>query len=312
MRCLFGLLTSVALGALSSQIVCPQVASAADMPLKAVPMVAPAWSWTGFYVGGNLGGLRDRADFDTINPNFDRSLGTFIPVFEGFAVVPPLGLIPVTAPAPASSLPGGTARGTALIGGVQAGYSWQLNQFVFGVEADADATSIHASLTRVPTARPGDRPLLFTLGGSAAATSTLESNWMATLRGRIGAVVGDQLLVYGTGGFAFTNASMSTSLAFVAPPGFTLSAGEVPIGASTSRQLIGWTAGFGAEWAIDRRWSLAAEYRHADFGSQNYLIATAGAGCNVSDCGTPANFPMATNVRLTADQVTVRLNRHFY
>jgi hypothetical protein len=30
-------------------------ANAADLPMKAAPMPAPVWSWTGFYVGAHAG-----------------------------------------------------------------------------------------------------------------------------------------------------------------------------------------------------------------------------------------------------------------
>ena len=46
-----GMLTSAALVLGASQI-----ASAADLPLKAVPPPAPIWTWTGFYVGVHGGG----------------------------------------------------------------------------------------------------------------------------------------------------------------------------------------------------------------------------------------------------------------
>lgn len=32
-----------------------QIGSAADLPVKAMLAPTPAWSWTGFYVGGHVG-----------------------------------------------------------------------------------------------------------------------------------------------------------------------------------------------------------------------------------------------------------------
>jgi outer membrane immunogenic protein len=46
-------------------------ALAADLPLKAKappPVVAPVYNWSGFYVGGELGGLWARADGSFVNP----------------------------------------------------------------------------------------------------------------------------------------------------------------------------------------------------------------------------------------------------
>src|SRR5712691_4099505 len=44
----------------------PAAANAADLPAKAPPYapayVAPAWSWTGCYIGGNVGGAWGRSN----------------------------------------------------------------------------------------------------------------------------------------------------------------------------------------------------------------------------------------------------------
>ena len=89
-------------------------ASAADiarrpaMPTKAVPYMAPAYNWTGAYVGINGGGGFGRSDFTGAFPtgSFDTS--------------------------------GGLAGGTL-------GYNWQMNQVVFGVEGDIDWSNIKGS-----------------------------------------------------------------------------------------------------------------------------------------------------------------------
>ena len=104
-----------------------------------------------------------------------------------------------------------------------------------------------------------------------------------------------------TGGAAFTNANVNTSFGetfgpFVVPPFF-----PPPAGASSSHGLVGWTLGGGIEWAFSKAWSLAAEYRHNDFGSQNYLLGTDVA---------PGN-PIMDRVKFTTDQVTLRVNWRF-
>jgi outer membrane immunogenic protein len=83
-------------------------ASAADlparMPVKAAPYVqAPLFTWTGFYIGGNVGYGWSSGD------------GTF--TIGG-----------VTGPYSGS--------GDGVVGGVQAGYNWQSGPWVFGIETD--------------------------------------------------------------------------------------------------------------------------------------------------------------------------------
>lgn len=93
------------------------LASAADLPrsvYKAPAMVAPAFSWTGFYIGANVGyGWGDG---------------------DGTATVGGL-----TGPVSGSS--------SGILGGGQIGYNWQTGPLVFGVEADIQATGIDGSVT---------------------------------------------------------------------------------------------------------------------------------------------------------------------
>ena len=70
---------------------------AADMAVKAPPLTSPIWSWTGFYVGGNVGYSWGRAPTDV----------AFIQNSTGvtFATVP------------------NTPQLNGALGGVQAGYN---------------------------------------------------------------------------------------------------------------------------------------------------------------------------------------------
>ncbi len=96
------LMASVALIALGTGI-----AGAADMPLKAPPPpLPPPFSWTGFYIGGNVGGawVGDNSVTDTdLGLNF-----------------------------------GGNNNDGRFIGGGTVGFNYQFNNFVFGVEGDFD------------------------------------------------------------------------------------------------------------------------------------------------------------------------------
>src|SRR5690242_20336216 len=97
------------------------VASAADLPArtytKAPVMVAPAFNWSGFYLGGSVGGHWGN---DRITTTTDTA--------GGFGVA---GAAAIDALSPTTLKPQG------FIGGVQAGYNWQVNTFLVGVEADA-------------------------------------------------------------------------------------------------------------------------------------------------------------------------------
>jgi outer membrane immunogenic protein len=87
-----------------------QAASAADMPARApianVPMVLP-YNWTGFYVGGDLGGGWGDHDRSVVPPGFQNSY-----------------------------------RSNGVIGGIHGGYNYQIQSFVIGAETDINWTSI--------------------------------------------------------------------------------------------------------------------------------------------------------------------------
>jgi outer membrane immunogenic protein len=91
------------------------VASAADMAVKAHPVVAPATPWTGCYIGGNIGGGWSRMDTSRL--------------FQDIAV-----------PAPANY---GRENDTAFIGGGQAGCDFQTGNLVFGVQGMFDFGSVN-------------------------------------------------------------------------------------------------------------------------------------------------------------------------
>lgn len=75
---------------------------------KAPAYVAPIFTWTGFYIGGNLGyGWGD-----------------------GSGTVTNTGIAPLGATGPVSG------NGNGILGGVQIGYNWQTGAFVWGVETD--------------------------------------------------------------------------------------------------------------------------------------------------------------------------------
>ncbi len=153
-------------------------AMAADMPLKAPPApVPPPFSWTGWYIGGNVGG--------------------------SWGDVPEDFLIPPTAGVPLGLGVSNTAHPDSIIGGVQIGYNQQFNNIVLGVEADFDGRNGTSSFSC---------PVLSPTGCVAASPSVLglqdTQNWLGTVRGRLG-VAFDHFLLYGTGGLAYGNVQHS-------------------------------------------------------------------------------------------------------
>lgn len=265
-------------------------ASTADMAVKAAPIpMAPAFSWTGFYIGANVGGAW--------TPNNGGS--DFGPLFPGFIVLAPQARIPTVFPGQLDVL-GGGGRQSGVIGGGQVGYNWQVNQFVLGFEADAQGTGLNGG--SASATRSFGPPILLATVNQTVTVDFGRIDWMASFRGRAGFAV-NQALFYVTGGAAVAEIGGSTTTV-VNGPGIAIPAGTAVAtnGGSTTRW--GWTVGGGIEWAFSHNWSVAGEYRHTDFGNR-------GTTFTIPD-GFGGTFATGTSSqRLTVDQATARLNYRF-
>lgn len=189
-------------------------ASAADlgsprMPVAAVAVAPAGFNWTGFYIGGHLGVASVSSGYDAFTP------------WNGFAGFDMQGL-----------------GGSALMGGMQIGYNYQVNSFVMGLEADLSAIGFKKSSTTSILRGPGvpvfDRSL----------------SWAATVAPRLGVTFGRAML-YAKAGLALG--------------GFSVGHNQGPwISGSTTR--LGWTVGAGVEYAITQNLTAKVEYNYMNFG----------------------------------------------
>ncbi|MDB5582777.1 MAG: hypothetical protein JWR80_7953 [Bradyrhizobium sp.] len=268
-------------------------AGAADMPLKARPMAAPppAFSWTGFYVGANVGGAW--------TPNNGSS--DFAPLFPPFIVLAPQAAIPTLIPGQLASLTGGGNQ-SGVIGGGQIGYNWQVQQFVLGVEADIVGTGLKGS--SASATRTFGPPILLATVNQTVNVDFGHIDWMASFRGRAG-FAWDRALFYVTGGAAVAEIGGSTTTV-VNGPGIAIPAGTFTASNGGSTTRWGWTVGGGVEWAFSQNWSLAGEYRYTDFGNRAVTFDIP-SGLPAA----PVFFTGTSSSRLTVEQATARLNYRF-
>lgn len=262
-------------------------ASAADLPVKAPPPPpVPPCIWCGFYVGGS-GGYGWAEPSDVIPFGTGRDLGLFS---DGPAQIA-AQLAGINSPV--HVVPKGP------LAGLQFGYNYQIQGVVLGFEADYSWANINGSGARSNTFPVTIfQPVgLVTTTTNVAVNEDLKS--IGTVRGRLGVTPLPTLLLYGTGGFAFGQASSSTAINFVQkpPPGFNPDT-FTPVAASASKTLTGWTVGLGAEWAFAPHWSLKGEFLYYDLGNLNYLV------------GTSTGFVHDNGPAFTT--VTVAASTHFY
>jgi len=215
-------------------------ASAADLavrPLKApAPMAAAVYSWTGFYIGGQVGAVATTADLNGVMD---------IDALDG-------GPFPWSA----------KNSWTQTFAGGHLGYDYQINNFVVGLEGDINA-------------RFGGGDVSFTRGLSENFISSdfatgwrAKSDWDASIRASLGLLVTPRALLYVTGGAAFS------SFDLVAPA--VRGPADAAWGTTAnaySGDRWGWTLGGGAQYAFDPNWSARIEYRHTDYGSETVTKA---------------------------------------
>jgi outer membrane immunogenic protein len=271
-------------------------ANAADMPLKApVPPPAPAYSWTGFYIGGNVG-------YGWGHANNSDNLSAPCPIC-------------LVGPGPdfATLVAGGSNRVDGAIGGGQIGYNWQIQNYLVGIEADIQGSGQRGTNTLNSAFF---LPINF-FGGAQTPSATSLANstrldWFGTLRGRLGFVV-DRWLVYGTGGLAYGELNVNSA---VNPANISLLPGfqNVPFNIGGSQTKTGWTLGFGVENALSANWSWKAEYLYMDLGSVTVAGVVPAQGClgnNLACNGTSAGTGTYTAGRFTDSILRVGLNYRF-
>ena len=175
-------------------------AFAADMPSYPPPQEAvvadPVYNWSGAYVGIHGGWAWGEAELAGV---------TVLDDVEGFVI------------------------------GGHIGYNWQVNSFVFGLEADGSYADQDVTID----------PFF------------AETDFLASIRGRLG-FAADRFLIYGTGGAAFTGVNY----------------GNDATGFEDDVDYFGWVAGGGIEYAITDNITLGVEYLHYDFSGEDVILNT--------------------------------------
>jgi outer membrane immunogenic protein len=223
-------------------------ALAADMPLKAVPAVAPAFTWTGWYVGVNAGGMWGTT---APNLNINDTTGHYYTFGAGQAAN-------IAAVMGAEN---GLIDNSNFTGGVQFGRNQQTGPIVYGFEVDFEYFNPKSSNTITGLLPPGG------VGGGAAFTLTnsVSGSWLSTSRARLG-IANNNWMIYGTVGGAAANVSFASTYADATTSPPLTSAGLVSSFSST-QTLFGVAAGAGGEYAFSPNWTLRAEYLYIHLNS---------------------------------------------
>jgi outer membrane immunogenic protein len=218
-------------------------ALAADLPAqtytKAPVYVAPVYDWTGFYIGGNVGYSWGRSsDTSTLT----NGVGTVL----------------LTGP--------GSSNLDGVVGGGQAGYNWQMQNWLWGLEADIQGTGEQGSRSftcGIGLCTPSVVGIAFFPGAAVPVALNQKIDWFGTVRGRVGVLATPTLLLYATGGLAYGEVNSSATI------------GAVPVGFSSTNTDVGYTVGAGVEGVIGGNWTAKLEYLYVDLGRASGSFTTA-------------------------------------
>lgn len=228
--------------------------------------------WTGYYVGGYAGVTQARPGLITSTTNTDA--GYF--VLSSVNSINNDGVQNVSA--------------TGITAGGQFGYNQQYGNFVVGAEADLGLQrfSKEASVTRP---YPCCAPDSYTL------TQEVKSNWIATVRPRVG-ITGGNALFYATGGLAVTDVKYNATFTDTFDDAFEF--GEI------DKIRVGYTMGGGVEVRANERWSVKGEYLFSDFGR----VSAQGSTFETNDGTWPEN-EFTHSVKMKSHNIRFGVNYRF-
>jgi outer membrane immunogenic protein len=168
---------------------------------------------------------------------------------------------------------------SGFLGGGQIGANWQAGWAVFGVQADIAGMDVK-----------GTTPC-----GAGVFSCRSESNWLATVSGRLGAVVLDRGLVYAKGGVAWMNTDHNVDFN-LAPPAVNVT--------NHNSTTFGWLIGLGTEWMITRNWTAFIEYNYIGFDKKNEVFT-------LNPAFAPPGATVNADIRNTLSVAKVGVNYKF-
>jgi outer membrane immunogenic protein len=289
------LLVSTAAGALAMA----GPALAADIPVKAPPVVAPVpvFTWTGCYIGGHGGFATAQKYYEvtTVAPGGAPALvGTV--VGEGGTFILPTGFTSF------SHDPFGA------FGGGQVGCQYQWDKWVIGIEGSFSGANIAGDSGGI------NLPFQPNVGDKFVAFHS-RTDWFASVTGKFG-YTGGRWLVYSKAGVAwdhtkyfgsgFVNDAIEGGVPFTCT-GVTANVPNCTFNMSASSTRIGWTTGVGIEFAALPWLTIFLEYDHYDFGKKTlhfngaFCEAANATGC--TDLDTFSGVPLRNKQQMD----TIRL-----
>jgi outer membrane immunogenic protein len=274
----------------------------------------PSPKWAGFYAGLNVGGIWSENTTTNILSSFVQgSQNSLSPNGAAYTGIQS-----------AQGASGTVSTSNAgFIGGAQIGHNWQFtDRWIGGLEADfqgiASGQNNGQTSTFVPLVGVFDAGATVYTPGKFFESSlnvSKRTNYLGTIRGRLGRLATPTLLVHGTGGFAYGGVSSSASVtqtnndSTTSTPEFSLTPQSFSTG-RYSRTLLGWTVGADAEWMFMPNWSAKFEYLYYDLGRVSYGLSP--TVITIPALAEPlAVVNSQASTRFNGNIIRVGVNHHF-
>ncbi|WP_375670983.1 porin [Bartonella sp. SD1336NMGDW] len=243
-------------------IAAASAAQAADViiPRETAPAViaAPSFSWTGFYIGGQVGNFSGKVDVVDSETNKKITDKDWTPKPSGF------------------------------MGGIYVGSNVDLgNGLILGVETDAvwadrEDSKTHSAVIGETGLDAFKNELIEakatpatgkTIAGIAATDKRVEGTsikekWSGATRVRIGFAAVDRIMPYFAGGIAYTQLQVVDFLKAEGADGAEIASAKV---FDASKTMVGFTVGGGIDFAMTDNVLLRAEYRYSDYGKKAFV-----------------------------------------
>lgn len=170
--------------------------------------------------------------------------------------------------------------------GIEAGYNWKFQHFLFGLETDIQALSNSSKISSNALPYPDGS------GNQFVVSSYANNNWLVTARPRLG-IITPYGLVYTTGGLGLTWLQSD----------FLLSSNKDGFESQKVNTVrAGYVVGGGIETSISQDLSLKAEYLF-----ENYPVTQA----QIMNQLIPLGQSMSNSASLEGSLITLGLNYHF-
>lgn len=257
--------------AITLSVAATGAASAADIAARpaATPAAPAAYDWSGFYFGGHVGGGWSTTSF--ADPSAAQVFANCC--FQAFF-----------APGAAAT----DANASSFLGGVQAGWMYQIGRLVIGNDLDWSATNMRGHGSGFFPAAPGF------VGSGALESYSANTKWVATATTTIG-FASDRWMYYGKAGAALADNSYGLGV-FIPDNTF---GGTFNLSSPGVNAIVtGWTVGAGVKWALATNWFASVEYDFVDFGSKEQNF---NAVCSPSPC-SPGGSPATATFNPTFNQ----------